>query len=194
MSITGSRHPTTGKRTGPGLFLVLFPSLLSVLCSCAYTNAPKLVGTPALDGTWYLADIRCASGGKLGEIGAMLAYTVHRGAQEEFYEVNDGAFTWHVRERDPAGPKSAYCETTLTGTWTADGRTLTSSGATFEKREGKGGYLCYEPFQHPRAEKSAAHIYELGGDRLAIHHKNPVIGKRRGCDDGADLVYVFERR
>jgi hypothetical protein len=159
------------------------------------------VGTPALDGNWVLADVRCASG-PLGELGARIAEPVHTRALEEVYEVDNGAFTWRVRERTPGADQNQYCETVLTGTWTADGKTLRSSGATFQSRNGVHGYKCYEPFQHPKAEASHELGYELGHDRLQIHHKNPRAvmkdhqGHERvllGCETGSDLLYFFER-
>jgi hypothetical protein len=173
-----------------------------ILYSCAHTPAQKFVGTPALDGKWQLADVRCASGA-LGRLGQNIVVPVHERTLDESYEVDNGVFTWRVRERARGGVEGQYCETVLTGTWTADGKSLRSSGAKFVSREGHGGYKCYEPFQHPKAEASHDHAYELGGGRLSIHHKNPraafkdAKGKLQevvGCEDGSDLLYVFERQ
>lgn len=178
--------------------LTLVLALLAT--ACAHTPAPKAVGTPALDGRWQLADVRCVSG-SLGELGASIAVSVHARTLDENYEVSDGAFTWRVRERQPGADENAYCETILTGTWKADGKSLRSSGATFVSRTGHGGYKCYEPFQHPKAEASADHTYELGHGRLVVHHRNPrAVVKTKpertesGCLDGSDLLYVFERQ
>ena len=178
-----------------------FALIALALAACAHTPARKSVGTPALDGHWQLADVRCASGA-LGELGQRIVVPVHERTLDESYEVENGAFTWRVRERARGGVEEQYCETVMTGSGYADGKILRSSSTKLESRKGVGGYQCYDLVRKPKTEASRDYQYELGGGRLMIHHKNPKAavqdekGKLReiaGCEDGSDLLYVFER-
>jgi hypothetical protein len=189
-------------------FLVAAPQLLPLLillAGCAHTQAPKAIGTPALEGEWQLVDVKCSTG-RLGEIGANVAVAIHTRAQDERYIVDEnGAFTWRVRERGAyGGSQESYCETLFTGTFSADGHTLHSSGAKFESRKPYGGYQCYELKEPPRTDKPSDHAYELGGRALVIHHKSPEVrvqGKDKGkdkvykgCEDGSEMLYILEKQ
>jgi hypothetical protein len=172
-----------------GIFWFLF---LATACS----HTPSATGPDALNGTWTLKGVRCATG-KFGPLGLGIAATIAANRQEEIYEVSGQSVLWHVRERRPHGEKGTYCETTFTAKWEADGSIIRSSRTEFKSREGVHGYQCDEPFRHDQLPPSHENTYDLAGNTLHIYHHDPVMTakgqKYHGCSDGSDLVYELVR-
>jgi hypothetical protein len=170
----------------------LYWMMLSLL-SCASIKVPT-----TLQGSWKLVGVECKDH-QPGKLAKDDKRGIDSKTFDEIFVISGNRAEQHFIERKSTKQPDLYCETVLSYQWNVSDGIIHSSGSTFESREGKNGYQCYEPFPRTNQQTTPDVPYRIQGDRLIISHQDIRLKDKDGhtqyeCKTGSDVDHIYQKQ
>jgi hypothetical protein len=174
-----------------------FSLLMMLSGAMGFTSCASVKVPTTLQGSWKLVGVECKDH-QPGKLAKDDKRGIDSKTFDEILVISGGRVEQHFIERKSTKQPDLYCETILSYQWNVSAGIVHSSGSTFESREGKNGYQCYEPFR--TSQQTMPDVpYRIDGDRLIMSHQDIRLKDKDGhtqyeCKTGSDVDHIYRKQ